>query len=80
MAWGSSPLAYDQIIRPKKFDAHGNSSVLSEDNVDGSRNTYRVRIRSRALAPNCTAPCGVSPIPPSPPRTPQVDVSNAELH
>ncbi|KAF3616269.1 putative protein LURP-one-related 7-like [Capsicum annuum] len=65
------------IMPPKIFDARENSSVLFEDNVDGTR-LPRVQTWSRVTTYDC--PRGVPPISPSPPRTPQGEVSKSEFH
>lgn len=62
---------------PRRSNAHGNSSVLLEDNVDEARPTCGVQTRSKGLAPDC--PYGVARVPSSPFWIPQGDVSNGEF-
>lgn len=66
------------------FDSHGNSFILSEDNINGARPTYGVRTRSTVAPSNFT--CGVLSVPtdPSPmcdipTQSPQGDIFSVKL-
>ncbi|PHT78085.1 hypothetical protein T459_16137 [Capsicum annuum] len=61
---------YD-IIPPRRSNTHGKSSVLLEDNVDGTRPTYMVQTQSRV--PSFVCIHGVPPVSYSSPLTDWVD-------